>query len=141
MRDVSIRETTEAVNALRGFIPSAQLELLGDLCRGEEGQFFRAKLVEYAERVAAMPKTYEQDGMGDRAIAYLHYFTGQADWYITEKDMEAEQVQAFGHADLGFGCGEYGYISLIELCGCASVEIDLYFTPAPIDEILRSKAA
>ena len=131
---ISIEDTTKAVNALRGFVPSHQLNLIGSLCRGEEGDFFRGKLIEYAERVALMPKTYEQDGKGDDAVAYLHYFSGGADWWITEKDMEDEQRQAFGLADLGYG-GEIGYISLVELCTSEAVELDLHWTRATLGEI------
>lgn len=137
---ISIEATTEAVKTLRGFIPARQLEFMGDCCRGEEGDYFRGKFLEYAERVSAMPKTYEQDGKGDDAIVYLHYFVGSCDWYITERDMEAEQHQAFGLADLGYG-GELGYISLAELCGISSVELDLHFTPTTLREIKAKKAA
>ena len=31
----------------------------------------------------------------NKAVVYLYYFKGSADWYITEKDMEDEQLQAF----------------------------------------------
>ena len=134
---ISIEDTHKAVTALRGFVPYAQLDLIGMLCRGEEGDFFRSKLVEYAERVATMPHTYQQDGKGDDALVYLHYFGGSADWWITEKDMEVEQHQAFGYADL-FGdgqCAELGYISLVELCGIAGVELDLHWTPKTLREV------
>ncbi len=140
MNSISIEATTEAVKSLHGFMPPAQLDLMGTLCRGEEGDFFRAKFVEYAERVANMPKTYEQDGKGDEAVAHLHYFSGGCDWYITEKDMEPEQAQAFGWADLGHG-GELGYISLVELCQCRGVELDLHFTPTKLAAIKQAKAA
>ena len=132
--NISLADTTQAVNAMRGFIPPTQLSTMGTLCRGEEGDHFRSKFIEYAERVASMPKTYEQDGMGDDAVAHLHYFTGGCDWYITEKDMEAEQHQAFGLANLGYG-GELGYISLVELLACRGVELDLYFKPKTLREI------
>ncbi len=131
---ISLDQTSEAIAALRGFVPSAQLGVIGDMCRGEEGDFFRAKMIEYAERVQGMPKTYEQDGKGDDAVAFLHYFSGGCDWYITEKDMEAEQQQAFGLADLGYG-SELGYISLVELCAIASVELDLHWTPKTLAKV------
>ena len=139
MPNISIEATTAAAKALRGFIPPAQMELMGTLCRGEEGDFFRAKFVEFAERIGKMPKTYEQDGMGDEAVIYLHYFSGGCDWYITEKDMEDEQAQAFGYADLGYG-GELGYISLVELCQCRGVELDLHFTPTTLATIKEATA-
>lgn len=129
---------TNAAGALRGFVPAVQMAVIGSLCRGEEADFFRGKLVEFAERVAAMPKTYEQDGEGDDAVAYLHYFTGSGDWYITERDMEPDQHQAFGLVNLGYGA-ELGYISLVELCAIRSMEIDLHFEPTKLSEIKAAK--
>ena len=137
--NISTKDAHQAVTALRGFVPRVQLDTIGTLCRGEEGDFFRGKLIEYAKRVATMPKTYEQDGKGDDAVAYLHYFSGGCDWWITEKDMEAEQHQAFGLADLGYG-GEVGYVSLIELCGIASIELDLHWTPKTLGEIKAGRS-
>jgi len=101
---------------------------------GEEWQFFADKMKELAGVIAAMPKTYDQDGMGDSAVAHLHYFRGAADWYITEKDMEGKGTQqAFGLADLGYG-GELGYISIDELIS-AGVELDFHFAPKTVGQI------
>lgn len=126
----------KATRALHPFISAAQLQIIGDGCRGEEKAFFKAKLVEMGERVSTMPKTYEQDGKGDQAVVYLHYFHGGADWYITERDMEDEQLQAFGYADLGYG-GELGYISIEELVA-NGVELDCYWTPRTLAEVKGS---
>jgi hypothetical protein len=79
-----------------------------------------------------MPKTYEQDGLGQQAIAHLHYFTAGGDWYITERDTHPDQHQAFGAANLGYGA-ELGYISLPELLA-AGAELDLHFTPRPLTQ-------
>lgn len=129
--------TTEDVNKvmplLKQFIGKSQLSAIGMGIRGEEGQFFKNKLIEIANVIQTMPKTYGQDGMGDKAIAYLHYFKGSGDWHITEKDMEDEQLQAFGLANIGYG-GELGYISIEELID-AGVELDLYWEPKTIGEI------
>ena len=99
--------------------------------------------MEYGERIATMPKTYEQEGKEDQAIVSLHYFRGNQDWYITEKDMETPeepgQHQAFGMTDLGHG-GELGYISIVELVA-HGVELDLYFKPRTLAEIRAKKAA
>ena len=126
---------------LRAFIGPAQLGAINGFCRGEEGDHFRALLAEFAARIAAMPKTYEQDGLGMEAVAHLHYFTGGGDWYITEKDSDpdgAGQVQAFGSANLGYGA-ELGYISIEELLD-AGAELDLYFTPRPLSSITKAAA-
>lgn len=122
-----------ALHNLRGFIGTAQLSVIGELCRGEEKQFFFDKLVELADTVQTMPVTYGTDGQGDQAVVQLHYFTQGCDWYITERDCESEQLQAFGKADLGYG-GELGYISLVEILECEA-ELDLHWTPKKLAEI------
>jgi hypothetical protein len=121
---------------LRFFIGRQQLSVLGDACYGEERQFFIDKIVEMGNLVEKMPRSYETENAFE-PIAYLHYFKGNMDWYITEKDMENPQHQAFGLADLGYG-GELGYISIQELIE-NNIELDLYFTPKSIKEIRNGK--
>ena len=109
------------------------------LIKAEEKQFFFDKMVEMAEVIKTMPKTMEQDGQGDDALAYLHYFIGSCDWYIIEKDMLKEQYQAFGLADLGYG-SELGYIPITELMA-NNVELDLHFEPQSIGELKKQLKA
>jgi len=117
------------------FIGRQQLATMRSCCRGEEGEWFKAKLDELKTLFATMPKTYEQDGRGDQAVVYLHYFAGgSASWFITERDMEPEQHQAFGLADLYGDGGELGYISIVELLECGA-ELDLYWTPKTLEEV------
>ena len=130
----TINQVIEAVKTIKDFVNPNQLEILGDNCRGEEAEFFKTMIVELAERINNMPKTGETDGQGDDAIVYLHYFVGAADWHITEKDMEAEQLQAFGLADLGWGFPELGYISIEEILA-NNIELDLYWTPKTLAEV------
>jgi len=55
----------------------------------------------------------EEVKAADKTV-WIHYFGwSNADWYITEVDWKTGR--AFGYADLGLGCGEWGYIDLIEL--------------------------
>ena len=129
-------DAANALKTLRGFIGDSQLRVIGDGCRGEERQYFFDKLVEMADIVTRMPKTYETNGQGDNAVAYLHYFSSSCDWFITEKDEDSDgegQIQAFGLADLGYG-GELGYISIAELI-TLNVELDLHFTPCTLAQI------
>ena len=133
----------EDVQLLRHFIGPAQINAMLYGTRGEEGAFFRQKITATAALILAMPKTYEQEGNGSAAIVHLHYFKGDMDWFITEKDAETPdepgQHQAFGLADLGYG-GELGYISIVELVR-AGVELDLYWKPRPLAEIQAKQAA
>ena len=134
----------EALTVLQEFISRAQMRAMVDGCRGEEGDYFRAKLIEYAERISTMPTTYEQDGMGDAAIVHLHYFIGACDWYISERDIDEDgegQIQAFGYANLGDDdCAELGYISIKEIIGCGA-ELDLHFTPCTLASIKEDREA
>ena len=119
----------EACEALQHFIGASQKMVLAEIIDGEESQFFVDKIIEIARTVSAMPKIYETDGQGDEAIAHLHYFTAGFDWYITERDMEEEQLQAFGLACMSEK--ELGYISIVELL-LNGAELDLYFVPKAI---------
>lgn len=110
---------------------------IGGLCRGEERQFYIDKVCELAELVGSMPVTYETDGQGAQAIVWLHYFTPGGDWYITERDVLDEQLQAFGMADLGCG-GELGYISIVELLACGA-ELDLHWQPQSLAEVEQKR--
>jgi N12 class adenine-specific DNA methylase len=105
--------------------------------QGPDAAFFDAKVRELASVVANLPKTYETDGQGMEATAYLHYFTGSADWFVTELDADPDrsgQVQAFGLADLGMGFPELGYFSLPELLA-AGAELDYHFTPKSLQKL------
>lgn len=123
---------------LRAFIGPAQRASLTQLVRGEEGEWFAEKSAAIAEQIRTMAHTYQTDGQGDDAVAVLHYFTASADWYITEKDSETEQLQAFGLADLGYGA-ELGYISIAELLSVGA-ELDLHYEPQPLRAIRAKRA-
>jgi hypothetical protein len=136
--------TKQAIEICRPFIGAPQMHAMICGLRGEERQHFADKFAEMAARIDTMPKTYEQDGAGDDAVAVLHYFAGgQADWWITEKDIrtpaEPGQYQAFGLADLFQDGGELGYISIVELLNNGA-ELDLHFTPKTLGE-LKLRAA
>lgn len=125
-------QVAAAARSLARFINPAELETIGNACRGEEREFYKAKLVELAGVVDSMPTIYETDGQGDQAVAHLHYFTSDCDWYITERDQEEEQHQAFGLACIWEE--ELGYISIAELIE-AGAELDLYWTPKTLLKI------
>ena len=126
----------QALKLLRKFICSKQLAAIDNAMRGEEQAYFFQKVVDLAELITSIPVTYETDGQGQNAVAYLHYFTAGCDWYITELDVLVEQHQAFGLADMG--CPEFGYISIVELLA-NNGELDLYWSPKPLRDIARGQ--
>jgi len=135
---------SQQLPALRHFMGRAQLAAMIDGTKGEEGDWFRAKIAELFTTIRTMPKSYETDGQGMGAIAHLRYFAGgRSAWLITERDAGApgdstpgEQSQAFGHADLFGDGGELGYISIAEIIANGG-ELDLFFTAKPLWQALK----
>lgn len=69
---------------LKDWMAPQQFAIFTRLKRGEEGAFFSEVEQKFQSILSTMPKTYDQDGKEDEAIAYLHYFGGACDYYITE---------------------------------------------------------
>lgn len=126
-------EAKHKLNELSKFIPFIQRSFLIEGLFQENNAF----AVEIVERLFSalerLPKTYETDGQGDKAIAYLHYFGRGFDFYITEKDINDAQEQAFGLASGDYV--ELGYISIFELVRNGLIELDFYFEPKSLKEI------
>jgi len=119
------------------FMSQYQLLAVGLGLKGEEKDWFEAKMVAVENIINSMPEVYGQDGLGDKAIVYLHYFKNGCDWYITEKDsvVGEPQYQAYGYANLGYGA-ELGYISIVELLD-NNVELDFHWSPKPWSEVKK----
>lgn len=130
----TLADGQSALKKISPFMSGAQRKVMASNMKGEEGQFFIDKAIEMAGIIESMPVTYGQDGMGDKAVAHLHYFKGSIDSYITEKDAEGDGTeQAFGFQDLGYG-GELGYINIAELV-TNGMELDLYWDKKTIGAI------
>src|SRR3990167_2578089 len=140
-------DAIQALRTVRQFVSPDQYQAMRAGLRGEESQYFQDKFMEIGNTIEHMPKTYDQDGLGDQAVAHLHYFMGSGDWYITEKDSDPVnesgghdgQIQAFGLADLGYGA-ELGYISIAELIANGA-ELDLHFTPQTLAQLKDTRQA
>ncbi len=128
-------EKKEKIEYLKNFISKQQLNSLGHILKSEEKQYAKEKIDYFFDLIQKMPKTYETDGQGDKAIVYLHYFKSSVDFFVTEKDMEDEQLQAFGLVNMNSEL-ELGYISIKELLEL-NFELDLSFTPKTLEEIER----
>lgn len=126
--------TSSNQKALNNFISRSQLVCILAGVKGEEKAWFQAKVIDLLNQFSTMPKVYEQDGLGKKAIAHLHYFSASGDWYITERDTSADQHQAFGLVQLAGYDAEMGYISIAELIRTNRVELDLHWTPKTLAE-------
>jgi len=123
--------------ALKTFINPQQLQMLKELVNdeaGEEFEHFNSIAADITKTVNTMPKTYDTEDVTDPK-AYLHYFMGGWDWYIIERDMYAEQNQAFGLVKSPYTpSGELGYISIPEILG-VNAELDYYYTPQTLSQL------
>jgi hypothetical protein len=132
---------------IRPWLGTSQAAFVADLMRrSEERDFFIGKMIELEGIITTMPSTRGQDGLGDQAIVYLHYFMGGYDAWITEKDIgdpddlpEEFQNQMFGFSRYGLrDPSRLGYISLPEIRS-GVVELDFHWTPTTVGDIRRSK--
>lgn len=132
-----IEQVIPVIGVVAGFINPSQMRVMADACRGEEREFFKSKILELFNTISTMPKSYQTDGQGDKAIAFLHYFKNGFDWYITELDKDEDgegQIQAFGLVNM-FET-ELGYINIEELRQ-NGVELDLHWTPKSLAEVRK----
>lgn len=124
---------------LEKFISKSQLKVLNYYANnGSEKLYFQTLLKKWENDISKMPKTYEQDGKGDDAIIYLHYYTAGSDFYITERDVNNEQNQAFGLVCLNGNYPELGYISINEMKDL-NVEFDLNWVQKTVKQIKNEK--
>ncbi|MGL5453072.1 MAG: hypothetical protein ACRDBT_11960, partial [Aeromonas sp.] len=135
----SVADGLAALASIKHFINRNQYRTIADAMRGDDKAHFIDKARLLADIINGMAETYEQDGKGMDATAYLHYFGGSKDWYITEKDSQGGTRQAFGWTGAGEG-GELGYISIDDLTR-SNIELDLYFDPKPLSGIVQDDAA
>ena len=132
---MNTKTITTIPSLLKKFISVSQQQVLRE---SDESVDIISDIV---KQIESTPKTYETDGQGDKAMAMLHYFKDSHDWYITERDSEDDQYQAFGLAVLGqdWQNAELGYINIEELKQIG-VELDLYWTPKSLGEIRNTES-
>ncbi len=140
MNTTLLRGAIQGAETLKPFLSRSQYATLVTLTKGEEGGYFLEKFVNLAALIEAMPVTHQ--ARDDEAMAQLHYFYAGSDWYITEKDIEGGVLQAYGYAILNGDAemAECGYISIQELTSFGA-ELDLYFTPRPLAQIIAGHNA
>lgn len=132
----------QAVMTVRPFLSRQQLAVLAQACRGEEALHFLRRLVDLAEQIRAVPKTGDQEGLGDQSTVHLHYFLSSCDWFVVEKDAFGEGVDmAFGYTVLNGNelDAELGYVSISEIVHCGA-ELDLHFKPRSLAEVKAERA-
>lgn len=129
-----VTDALQALTRLVHWMPRQQVLTLKHGLYSEEKEAIADLVLRAEEATKALPLPYGTEDQGDDAIAHLHYFRGGMDAWITERDSSVEQHQAYGLIDLGHGA-ELGYISIQELID-NNMELDLYWSPKPLKDIL-----
>jgi hypothetical protein len=139
---------------LLAFMSNSQQKALYRMMYGEESNAGREIFNRLIKTIDSMPGQYETDKIkaADK-IVHLHYFQGDSDWYIVEKDkgqskkeeeeaglVYGKQYQAFGYAILNGDTinAEWGYVNIQELIE-NNVELDFYWTPKKFSEIKKGE--
>lgn len=134
--DDKLKAAKEKLKEIKKYMPESQYKLVANNLNSSEPEFVDI-INRLHETISTMPVTYEQDGKGDDAVIYLHYFKGSSDVWITEKDVDGGVDQAFGVSNTGGTVSNGGYISITEITS-AGLELDFHWRKKTIGEIKGS---
>ncbi|HEX4851186.1 MAG TPA: hypothetical protein VFV08_10285, partial [Puia sp.] len=93
--------------------------------------------------ISDMPRIYDtKDIAYEDKIVYLHYFYGQSDWYIVEKDNTTGMQQAFGYIipNGDIQNARWSCISIKEIKETNKIELDFDFEPIKFGELQKDLA-
>jgi hypothetical protein len=131
---LTARGGTRIPSSVRKFMPRMQQRIV------ESSPEFVDIVRRLEQIIDSMPVTYQTEGTpADEKIIYLHYFYGNSDWYIAEKDVSGEQLQAYGYTILNGDTqnAEWGYISIKEISDTNKVELDFHWRPRKFSEVMK----
>ena len=124
---------TETRNKL---VPSQQIGFLMEMDDPIESRDMLSNVVKAYKHI---PSLYKQDGKGYNAVAYLHYFVGGADWWVTGYDRSTGKM--FGLSSLNnewnLGYFNVSFFKNNDLSPFQKPELDFYFKYQTLNEILE----
>ncbi|WP_202783971.1 DUF2958 domain-containing protein, partial [Bathymodiolus thermophilus thioautotrophic gill symbiont] len=140
------KTTQQKLKKIKPFLPKQQYSVVSSDVDGSEYEF-KDVVNRLFKAISTMPEVYdptekdkdEGKDEDEDTIAYLHYFQGGSDWFITKKASDENQRLAFGYAVLNddLEMAELGYISIEELKGL-NIDLDFHFEPATLGRIQRN---
>ena len=81
-----------------------------------------------------VPKLYETENQSNpTAFVKFKSMIGKGEWFITEAQVEGDDVMMFGYVKLFEN--EWGYISLTELLNTGMITLDQAFKPTKINKV------
>ena len=119
-------------------VPSQQVSFLMEM---DDPIEVRDMLSNVVQAYQDIPSLYNQDGKGNNAVAYLHYFVGGVDWWVTEYDRSTGIM--FGLSSLNnewnLGYFNVSFFKNNDLSPFQKPELDFYFKYQTLNEILENE--
>jgi len=128
---ISTRQQIQQTKYFKRLVPYNQRQALIEMNSYE----IDAVIERVEKKLASIPKKQQGDSV-KKSTVYAHYFYGGSDWYIT--DIIEEDDILFGYVILNGDTqmAEAGYISIEEIVNNGRIELDFYFTPDVLENIL-----
>jgi hypothetical protein len=126
-------EARDALDLLNRFIGTQQRAGINILCQSEERQFYYQSLMRLKNIIETMPVTF-QIKRNEVVTAHLHYFTATTHFFITKRDRDAWQLQAYGLTILSDGDKKLGYLGIDEILRGGAV-LDLSWSPVELNQV------
>lgn len=132
-----IRKTFSDYKLCNIYIPETQKAAVREMWRNksEEIESITQDVEKSLEAIPSIP----QD-KGYQSIVYAHYFIGQTDIYILDTDRDEGLMYTYTILNGDYEMSEFGYQSIKEVTNIRGMELDFYWDPAPLNEVLYQEA-
>lgn len=122
-------------------VPLHQQQALNGMARGggEDSRMEIAAIkASVSEMLEAIPTKPDNERPAFQKMVAARYFFGDSDWYVLDRSGED---QYFGYVILNGDTqmSELGYIDIAELVNHNRIELDFYWTPKPLGEVLHKR--
>jgi hypothetical protein len=118
-------------------VPSQQVAFLMEIDDATEIMDMLSNVVKAYEDI---PSLYKEEGKGYNAVAYLHYFVGGVDWWVTEYDKSTGEMFGLSNLNNEWNLGYFNvsFFKNNDLSPLQKPELDFYFKYQTINEILEN---
>lgn len=129
-----IKSINDFPEPLSSVMPLFQKQVVAEM-KSDELAMVMADLNKQVMSVPALGATENLES--NEKMVILHYFYAGSDWYI----FEMGDGLFFGYTILNndLDMAEYGYISIEELTNTNKIELDFYWTPRTLDQVLKTR--
>lgn len=145
-----IDEGYKMCKGLKKMMPNHQQIAVKGIIADSGDDYIDSVLKPLENQIKSIPNIKAQEGKGNKAVVYAHYFLGGSDWYIIEWDRD-DRLFAYVILNGDEQMAELGYISLKELTSISTnasvqfgsraksfkqgIELDFFWTEKTLGEV------